>query len=243
MKQILLAQQTALIVTALMLSACQSFLRPKTAAAPRSMPSTAIASSVASSSPIALTDAQNVPTSTLQTARDITQDITQETVQETPQAQLAILPPNFRATGKLGFSAPQNDGKRTGGSAFYAWAQDGARFAIDVSGALGLGTINIRFDGQTATLTADGKTQTAQSPEALLARATGIAAPIGVLPFWLAGVASPSDTHTQFDANGRLVAAQNDDWLVQITHNGNTKLLLLTDESGKKVTLTAVFQQ
>ena len=63
---------------------------------------------------------------------------------------------SFNIRGKIGITTPktENSAAQTG-SAFYVWAQEQDRFAIDLTGALGIGHTVIEYDGRTATLVSD----------------------------------------------------------------------------------------
>lgn len=148
---------------------------------------------------------------------------------------------NFNITGKIGVSAPAN-GNAQGGSAFYAWAQENERFAIELIGALGIGKTNIEYDGKTATLVSEKTgTLTANNPETLLQKATGWQAPISQMPYWISGRAAPSDSMPKVDDQNRLVSSMNGNWTANFTYNGNDKLpnkISATQPTGQKVVMT-----
>ncbi|VEG12388.1 Outer-membrane lipoprotein lolB precursor [Moraxella cuniculi] len=164
------------------------------------------------------------------------------TPSSTPQT--ADAPIQFAITGKIGIITLTQDGRQSG-SAFYAWSQQGERFAMDLTGALGIGATEIRYDGTTATLSSERTgTITADSPEALLYNATGWQAPISQLPYWIVGRISPSDSDSTQDATGRLVRAVNGAWVAEFSYN-QTNLptrLQITHADGHRVTLTIAHQ-
>lgn len=83
------------------------------------------------------------------------------TTNSLPSAQAPI---KFGITGKIGVVSVSSEGRQVG-SAFYAWAQDEDRFSIDLTGALGIGATQIRYDGKSATLSSERTgTLTADSP-------------------------------------------------------------------------------
>lgn len=126
----------------------------------------------------------------------------------------------FNIRGKIGVITPQNaDKSRQAGSAFYVWAQDDERFAIDLTGALGVGHTVIEYNGQTATLVSERTgTMTAANPEDLLQQATGWQAPISQLPYWISGSPAPSDTDIIFDETNHLINATNGDWVASFDY-------------------------
>lgn len=162
------------------------------------------------------------------------------TTQPIPTIQTQKLD-NFNITGKIGVSAPAN-GEAQGGSAFYAWAQENERFAIELIGALGIGKTNIEYDGKTATLVSEKTgTLTANNPETLLQKATGWQAPISQMPYWISGRAAPSDRSPQVDNQNRLVSSANGNWTASFTYKGNDKLpnkISATQPTGQKVVMT-----
>lgn len=149
---------------------------------------------------------------------------------------------NFNINGKIGVTAPTNGSDAQGGSAFYAWAQQNDRFAIELIGALGIGKTNIEYDGKTATLVSEKTgTLTADNPETLLQKATGWQAPISQMPYWISGRAAPSDSTPKVDDQNRLVSAVNGNWTASFTYKGNDKLpnkISATQPTGQKVVMT-----
>ena len=151
---------------------------------------------------------------------------------------------NFNITGKIGVTMPATDSASNtqGGSAFYAWGQENARFAIELIGALGIGKTNIEYDGQTATLISEKTgTLTADNPETLLQKATGWQAPISQMPYWISGRSAPSDTAPQLDAQKRLISSLNGDWTASFTYKGSDKLpskISAVQPAGYKVVMT-----
>ncbi len=139
-------------------------------------------------------------------------------------AQYPELLQSFNIRGKIGITTPQtqNSAAQTG-SAFYVWAQEQERFAIDLTGALGIGHTVIEYDGHSATLVSDRTGEIkAASPEDLLRQATGWQAPISQLRHWISGRPAPSDTNSQLDAQGRLQTSQNGDWVASFKYKDNT---------------------
>lgn len=131
---------------------------------------------------------------------------------------------HFRISGKIGLRYPDKQGKVKFSSAFYAWAQADKRFAIDLSGALGIGKTHIESDGHITTLTSEktGHRQ-ASSPEALLKKVSGWKAPISKLPYWVMGKPTPQAADNQYDNQKRLVFSRIHDWQVRLSYKDNQK--------------------
>lgn len=150
---------------------------------------------------------------------------------------------SFNITGKIGITTQTTDGK-TGGSAFYGWSQDGERFAIDLTGALGVGATQIRYDGKTATLTSDEVSLSADNPNDLLFKATGWHAPIDKLPHWVMGKPADNDTDSVFDDGGKLTQSKNGDWTATFTYQNNLpNRISMTHHAGHKAIITINHQK
>ncbi|OOR90860.1 outer membrane lipoprotein LolB [Moraxella caviae] len=156
-------------------------------------------------------------------------------------AATANAPIAFNITGKIGITSVSEAGKQAG-SAFYAWGQQGERFAIDLTGALGLGATSIRYDGQTAVLSSERTGEiSADSPERLLLAATGWQAPISQLPYWVLGRSAPSDDARSTDESARLATAKNGAWTAQFDYRTNETQpyrLRITHDDGSRVVMT-----
>ncbi|GAC1377670.1 MAG: hypothetical protein NVS3B3_19180 [Aquirhabdus sp.] len=133
----------------------------------------------------------------------------------TPVAANTPTPIHFSITGKIGVRTA----KQTG-SAFYAWSQDGERFAIDLTGALGIGQSHIEGVPEHVTLqSAKTGLLEATTPEELLQRATGWQAPISYLPYWIDGQAASTDSTATRDTQNRLQTLNEGGWDVTFNYN------------------------
>ena len=150
----------------------------------------------------------------------------------------------FDVTGKIGITTKMHDGVQAG-SAFYTWGQDGERFSVELTGALGMGATTITFDGQTATLTSERTgVITADSPESLLFMATGWQAPISQLPFWVLGRTADNDTPTYQD--GKLTHSIHGDWQANFEYPKKAHYpsrLSIQHTDGHKVVMTITHLQ
>lgn len=155
-----------------------------------------------------------------------------------PEQQQVTL--QFSIGGKIGVRTPQQNG-----SAFYAWTQVNDHFAIDLTGALGIGQTRIEgIPGQVSLTSAKTGTLQASTPEELLEQATGWQAPISHLVSWIQGKPATASAKVQADAQHRPSQLNEDGWNVQFSYLDNNVLpqkLLMTqalDNGENKVTLT-----
>lgn len=143
----------------------------------------------------------------------------------------------FTISGKIGVYTPQQKG-----SAFYAWTQRGDYFAINLSGALGLGQTTIEGKPGDVTLTSS-KTDTIQAAtaEELLLKATGWQAPISHLVYWINGNSSDSNAHISRDDQHRIISISEDGWQAQLSYEGQAtvpnRLNISDDSNQNRVTL------
>lgn len=155
-----------------------------------------------------------------------------------PDAQDTINSQNFKITGKIGVRTPQQNG-----SAFYGWNQQGDHFAIDLTGAMGIGQTSIRGVTGHVTLTSS-KTGTieAETPEELLYKATNWEAPITYLVSWINAQPAQPNAAIHLDDQNRINAINEGGWSVNLSYLDNeklpNKLVLIDDAQQNRVTLT-----
>lgn len=101
-----------------------------------------------------------------------------------------------------------------GWSAGIRWSQEGAASELNLSGALGIGGVRVRSDGQAFTIdTSKGEHIEAPDASEALARTLGVELPVHNLRFWLLGVPAPQTPAVEsFDAQGRLQQLEQDGW-------------------------------
>lgn len=169
-----------------------------------------------------------------------------QTLPKTQPSPIQIIdaPIKFSISGKIGITSTSPKNSQSG-TAFYAWTQDGERFAIDLTGAFGFGATSITFNGKTATLVSERTGQiNASSPEELLLQATGWQAPISQLPYWIMGRTAPSDDNYTYDDTGRLLSASNGEWTAIFEYKNNTpNRLHITHTGGYRIVMTIVHVQ
>ncbi len=126
----------------------------------------------------------------------------------------------FSVTGKIGVRTPKQNG-----SAFYAWTQVNDRFAIELTGALGIGQTYIEgIPGQVSLTSSKTGLIQAETPEELLQRATGWQAPISYLAHWIEAQPAEADAQPQYDEQKRLAILDEGGWHVQFSYNELEKL-------------------
>lgn len=124
----------------------------------------------------------------------------------------------FNITGKIGVRTSKQSG-----SAFYAWSQDGERFAIDLTGALGIGQTHIEgIPNHVSLQSAKTGYIEASTPEELLQRATGWQAPISYLPHWINGESVDTSSPVTRDQQHRLLTLNEGGWDVIFTYDDQT---------------------
>lgn len=144
----------------------------------------------------------------------------------------------FKITGKIGVRTAQQNG-----SAFYGWTQIGDYFAINLTGAMGIGQTSIQGKpGEVLLSSSKTGTLQASTPEELLFKATGWQAPITSLISWINAQPTKRDAQVSQDTSGRIQSIQEQGWTVTLSYNAQEKLpnkLVLVDTAQQnRVTLT-----
>lgn len=133
----------------------------------------------------------------------------------TPLPSQEMVKTQFSIAGKIGVRTPQQNG-----SAFYAWTQVNNYFAIDLTGALGIGQTRIEgIPGKVTLTSAKTGTLQAASPEELLQQATGWQAPISYLVLWVQGKPASGSAQAQYDEQQRLKTLTEGGWQVQLSYD------------------------
>lgn len=103
------------------------------------------------------------------------------------QEKLALTT-SWELVGKIAVMTP-NERK----SAYLNWQQSNQTFDLRLSNLIGVSLLNLKFDGETATLESEGKIYQDRSTEALIFHTTGWILPLDHLPQWIKGESSPED--------------------------------------------------
>ena len=164
-----------------------------------------------------------------------------------PQApttqQIPTLLNQFTIQGKLGVKTPQQSG-----SAFFVWQQNQQNFDIELSGMLGIGKTVIQGKPGEVTLnSAKTGELSAETPEELLARATGWQAPITHMIDWVQAKPATVKAQIQKDPQQRIIHIAEDGWTVALSYNDQAtlpnKLILQQQlETGKQNRITMLIQ-
>ena len=147
------------------------------------------------------------------------------------QSTLKQSPPQFDIAGKvavrylpIGASGSKAAEKPRSDSAFYQWNQSDRALSLQISGALGIGAVQITGDSDQVTLVTQDSTLIAASASELLARATGWQAPIEDLGYWAQGRSVPNSAGNTYDPDGRLSSAQSGLWQAQLSYENSERL-------------------
>ena len=99
------------------------------------------------------------------------------------------------------------------------WIQEDERFNTTVGGPIGIGTVRVEGNGQTAVLTdKDGVRTELQDAELELRYRYGWTIPIGSLRYWALGIPDPAAAaETRFGEDGQLEHLNQRGWNVAIT--------------------------
>jgi outer membrane lipoprotein LolB len=103
-----------------------------------------------------------------------------------------------------------------GWSAGIRWLQSGASSELNLSGALGVGGVRVRSDGESFVIdTSKGEHIEAADASEALERAIGVQLPVRNLRFWLLGVPAPQSAATEVPGDdGHLLRLEQDGWVV-----------------------------
>lgn len=105
-----------------------------------------------------------------------------------------------------------------GFSGGFDWAQTGERADVELSGPMGRTAMNIRVEGDAATVSVGGQDARAEDAEALLARYFGPDRnlPAGQMRYWLLGVPAPNaPAEESLGRDLRLATLAQSGWLVR----------------------------
>ena len=99
------------------------------------------------------------------------------------------------------------------------WAQKDDNFQATVSGPLGIGTVRIEGDGESAVLTdKEGVRTELQNVEQELLYRYGWTIPVKSLRYWALGIPDPmSDAQTELNEDHQLARLEQGDWVLSIS--------------------------
>ncbi len=116
---------------------------------------------------------------------------------------------HWEMTGRAAVATPTE-----GWTASLAWSQEADNSELRLQGALGVGGVRVRSDGQSFEVeTSKGEKIAADDAAAALEQTIGIPLPVGSLRFWLLGVPDPgTPAREELDEKGRLSKLEQDGW-------------------------------
>lgn len=94
------------------------------------------------------------------------------------------------------------------------WNQSQQVSELRLKGALGVGGVHVRSDGQSVQIdTSKGESFSDDDAGPALERTIGVALPLASLRYWLLGVPAPgSEAQEEVDAEGRLTTLKQEGW-------------------------------
>lgn len=103
-----------------------------------------------------------------------------------------------------------------GWNAGMSWKQDGGTSELKLQGALGIGGVRVRTDGESLEITTSkGESLSGQEARAMLENQLGLILPLRAMRFWLLGVPEPGEPAlVQLDDAGRLGQLNQSDWTI-----------------------------
>lgn len=122
---------------------------------------------------------------------------------------------HYQFTGRLAVAA-----NGEGFSGGIDWQQHAAESAVRLRGPLGVGALQLRYDGRALMVqTADGQSVGGAMAETLLHDSLGFDAPLASLAYWLRGCDDPSSAaDTTLDDQQRLATLKQQGW--QVSYDG-----------------------
>lgn len=110
---------------------------------------------------------------------------------------------------------------RVGWSGHLHWRQTEEYFDIRISGPLGAGAVQARGHLGEVTIRTPKETLVTQDPDAVLQETLGWSLPLQHLRYWAIGVPFPdTPAIVRFDAQGRLLAMEQDGWRLEYSEYG-----------------------
>ncbi len=129
--------------------------------------------------------------------------------------------PAFERTGRFAVNVVDAVAAPEAVQGGFAWRDTGRRLQIDLVNPLGTTLARVTVDESRAVLEqADGRTEQARDPDALIARVMGAALPVSNLRDWLRGLPGAGDAQAlQRDAAGRATSFTQDGWQVRMSRH------------------------
>lgn len=95
------------------------------------------------------------------------------------------------------------------------WSQIGENFDIRLWGTFNIGNTLLTGNSAEVTITQDGQTKAAETPEKLLLEFLGYEVPVSLMHFWVRGIPSPtSQSQLLYSENGQLAQIIQNEWVI-----------------------------
>ena len=95
------------------------------------------------------------------------------------------------------------------------WSQMGEDFNIRLWGTFNIGNTLLAGNTEGVTLTQDGQTTAAETPEKLLLEFLGYEVPVSFMHYWVRGIPSPtSQAQLRYSEDGRLAQIIQNEWII-----------------------------
>lgn len=149
-------------------------------------------------------------------------------------------------TGRFAASVSYSDGRQEAVQGGFAWNDTGRRLLLDLANPMGsvLARVTVQ-PGRAELERADGSTETAPGPDALIEQVLGSPIPVSGLRYWLRGelAAGAQADGIERDSQGRLAAFTQGGWNVQLPRYDSAGPLLLRlsrHETGRSISVRLV---
>ena len=154
--------------------------------------------------------------------------------------------PAFERTGRFAMTVREGDRPVEAVQGGFSWRDDGKTLRLDLLSPMGsvLARILVR-PGLSVLEHANGITEEARNPDALLAKVWGHAVPVVGLRAWIRGkpwAGSPVEA-VQRDADGHIVRLVQDGWVLRLSDYdelGPGRLRLTHDQAGRRLGLQLI---
>jgi outer membrane lipoprotein LolB len=112
--------------------------------------------------------------------------------------------------GAIAINAPQK-----GANASFAWLQQYRHYTVNIFGPLGTNHILLEGDDQFALLKTPNIVRRSRNAETLLQEHLGWYIPVNNLYYWIRGLPAMGEKHAMYNAQGQLVALDQQGWHVE----------------------------
>ena len=125
----------------------------------------------------------------------------------------------FERTGRFALSVTHTGGRQEAVQGGFAWHDSGRELTLDLANPLGSTLARVQvLPGQSVLTRANGSTERAQHPDALVELVLGSPIPVAGLRDWLQGqTGSAAVTNLEKDSDGKISAFSQQGWRVQLS--------------------------